>query len=100
MFVGDRERTCVVSESCRIFPRDPSVHFNTPLKYRKNPNYEMWKEQILSSIGEDPDFQSGIKRRFLKRKTFRNHSYHKFCPVLAKIRINRVLLYPDISLCG
>jgi len=21
----------------------------------KNPDYEMWKEQILSGIGEDPD---------------------------------------------
>jgi len=42
MLVGDREHACVASESCRIFPRD------------KHPDYEMWKEQILSGISEDP----------------------------------------------
>jgi len=48
----------------------------------------MWNEQILSGIGEDPD-----KPKIFTKKNVRNHSYHKFYPVLAKIRINRVLLY-------
>jgi len=48
----------------------------------------MWKQQILSGIGEDPD-----KSKVFIKKNIRNHSYHKFYPVLAKIRINRVLLY-------
>jgi len=47
MFVGDREHACVASESRRVFPRD------------KNPGYEMWKEQILSDIGEDSVKKSG-----------------------------------------
>jgi len=31
----------------------------------KNPDYEMFKAQILSSIGEDPDDKIRINRRFL-----------------------------------
>jgi len=53
----------------------------------KNPDYEMWKEQILSGIGEDPDSKIRINRRFFIKKNVRNHSYHQFYPVLAKIRI-------------
>jgi len=30
------------------------------------------------------------------KKNVRNHSYHRFYPVLAKIRINRGLLYMNI----
>jgi len=53
----------------------------------KNPDREMWKVQILSGIGEDP----GKPQKFIN-KNVRNHSYHQFYPVLAKIRINRGLL--------
>jgi len=53
----------------------------------------MWKEQILSGIGEDPD-----KPKIFTNKNERNHSYHQFYPVLAKIRINRGLLYFQRSL--
>jgi len=45
----------------------------------------MWKEQILSGIGEDPD-----KPKIFIKKKVRNHSYHQFYPVLANIRINRI----------
>jgi len=55
---------------------------------QKNPDYEMWKEQILSGIGENPD-----KPKIFIKKNIRNHSYYQFYPVLAKIRINRGLLY-------
>jgi len=48
----------------------------------------MWNEQTLSGIGEDPD-----KPKIFIKKNERNHSYHQFYPVLAKIRINRGLLY-------
>jgi len=48
----------------------------------------MKKEQILSGIGADPD-----KRKIFIKNNVRNHSYHQFYPVLAKIRINRGLLY-------
>jgi len=37
------EYACAAAETCRIFPTD------------KNPDYLIWKEQILSGIGEDPD---------------------------------------------
>jgi len=50
----------------------------------------MWKEQILSGIGEDPDLKIRINRI---KENVRNHSYHQFYPVSAKIRINRGLLY-------
>jgi len=43
----------------------------------------MWKEQILSGIGEDPD-----KPKIFIKKKVTNHLYHQFHPVLAKIRIN------------
>jgi len=32
---------------------------------QKNPDYEMWKEHILSGIDEDPDEKIRINRRFL-----------------------------------
>ena len=57
------------------------------MEVQKNPDYETWKEQILSGIGEDrknPD-----KPKIFIKKNVRNHSYHQFYPVLAKIRINR-----------
>jgi len=38
------------------------------LSWRKNPDYEMRKEQILSGIGEDPDWKIWINRRFFWRK--------------------------------
>jgi len=73
-------------KSCQILPRDQSVHFkNTTVSKSKNPDYEMWKEQILSGIGEDPD-----KPKIFVKKDVRNHSYHTFYPVLAKIQINRL----------
>jgi len=75
MLVGDFEHACVAPESYRIVPRD------------KNPDHEMWKEQILSGIGEDPD-----KPKIFMKQTVRNHSYQQFYLVLAKIRINRGLL--------
>jgi len=45
--------------------------------------------------------RSGLKNQdkpkiFIK-KNVRNHSYHQFYPVLAKIRINRGLLYVTIT---
>jgi len=49
----------------------------------------MWKAQILYGIGEDPD-----KPKIFIKINVRNHSY---CPVLAKIRINRGLLYLDMA---
>jgi len=58
------------------------------VKVQKNPDYEMKKEQILSGIGADPD-----KPKIFIKNNVRNHSYHQFYPVLAKIRINRGLLY-------
>ena len=67
--VGDRKNACVASESCRIFPRD------------KNPDYEVWKEQILSGIGEDPYEKIRINRRFWWRKTLeisRTSSFIRF----------------------
>ena len=48
----------------------------------------MWKKHILSGIGEDPD-----KPKIFIKKNVGNYSYHQFCPVVAKIRINRGLLY-------
>jgi len=54
----------------------------------ENPDYKMRKEQILSGIGDDPD-----KPKIFIKKNVRNHSCHQFHPVLAKIRINRGLLY-------
>jgi len=45
----------------------------------------MWKDQILSGFAEEPNI-------FIK-KNEKNNSYHQFYPVLAKIRINPVLLY-------
>jgi len=48
----------------------------------------MWKEQILSGIGEDPD-----KPKVFVKKNGRNYSYHEFHTVWAKIQINRGLLY-------
>ena len=61
----------------------------------KNPDYEMFKARILSGIGEDPD-----KPKIFMKKNIRNHSYHQFYPVLAKIWINRGLLYLYFSLTG
>ena len=46
----------------------------------------MWKEQILSEI------KNPVKPKILVKKNDRNHSYHQFYPVLAKVRINRGLL--------
>jgi len=87
-FFVDRENSCVASESCRIFPRDQSVHLRT--------------QQLGSAEksglrdGKRADFirnwrRCGIKypdkpKLFIK-KNVRNHSYHQFYPVLAKIRI-------------
>ena len=48
---------------------------------------KFFEKQILSAIGEDPD-----KPKIFIKKNVRNHSYHQFYPVLAKIRINRGLL--------
>jgi len=52
----------------------------------------MWKEQILSSIGEDPGKKNDKPKIFIKNNV-KYHPYHQFYPVLAKIRINRGLLY-------
>jgi len=53
------------------------------------------KEQILSGISEDPD-----KPKIFIKKNVKNHSYHQIYPVLAKIRINRGLLYFEITYLG
>jgi len=53
------------------------------------------KEQILSGISEDPD-----KPKIFIKKNVKNHSYHQIYPVLAKIRINRGLLYFEIIYLG
>jgi len=57
----------------------------------------MWKEQILSGIGEDR-IKNPDKPKIFIKKNIRNHSSHQFYPVLAeiqisRIRINRGLLY-------
>jgi len=57
------------------------------VEVQKNPDYEMWKEKILSGIGEDPG-----KPKIFTKKNVKNHLYHQFYPVLAKIRIKWVLL--------
>jgi len=57
---------------------------------QKNPDYETWKEQILSGIGKDRE--NPDKPKIFIKKNVRNHSNHQFYPVLAKIRINRGLL--------
>jgi len=55
-FVGDREHVCVASESRRIFPIYQSVHLKTLLYgTTEKADDEMWKEQIISGIGLDPD---------------------------------------------
>jgi len=41
---------------------------------------------------EKSRFSPVLAKIFIK-KNVRNHSYHQFCPVLVKIRINRELLY-------
>jgi len=48
----------------------------------------MWKEKIIPGTGEDQD-----EPKIFIKKNAKNHSYHQFYPVLAKIRINRGLLY-------
>jgi len=54
----------------------------------KNPDYEVWNKHILSGVCEDPD-----KPKIFVEKNVRNHSQHQSYPALAKIRINRGLLY-------
>jgi len=80
MLVGDREHICVASKGCLIFLGD------------KNLDYQMWNEQILSGISEDPD-----KLRIFRKKNVRNHSYHQIYLVLAKIQIHQGLLYFEIT---
>ena len=56
---------------------------------QKNPDYEMWKAKnfpVLAKIRIKNPYKPKI---FIKKK-LRNHSYHQFHPVLAKIRINRI----------
>jgi len=92
MFVGDCEHASVAPESCRIFPGDQSlVHLRT----QQHGNAE---KSGLRDV-KRADFirywrRSGLKNPdtpnvFVKNKV-RNHSYHRFYPVLAKIRINRI----------
>jgi len=48
----------------------------------------MWKEQILSSIGEDLDKKIWTKPKIFRKKNIRTHLYHQFNLVLATIQIN------------
>ena len=52
----------------------------------------MWRADLIRywrrSGLKNPD-----KLKIFIKKNVKNHSYHQFCPVLAKIRINRGLLY-------
>ena len=78
-------RMCCVRKLPNISWRSGSAL--TSLKIR----ITRYEEQILSGIGEHPD-----KPKIFIKKNVRNHSYHQFYPVLAKIRINRGLLYVNI----
>jgi len=40
-------------KAAESFPETSQVH--NSVKVQSNSDYEMWKEQILSGIGEDPD---------------------------------------------
>jgi len=45
-----------MSESCRIFPRDQSMHLqHNSMKVQKNTDYKMKKQLILSGISKEPD---------------------------------------------
>jgi len=44
-----------VSESCDSFLETSQMHEHNSVEVQKNPDYEMWNEQVLSSVGEDPD---------------------------------------------
>jgi len=70
-------RMCCVWKLLNLSSRPVSA-----LTSLNNLDYEMWKEQILSGISEDPD-----KPKIFVKKNGRNHSYHQFYPVSAKIRI-------------
>jgi len=85
--VGDREHACVAFESCRIFTRDQSVNLRTQqresagksgLRDVKRADFiRYWRRSEL----KNPD-----KPKICMKNNVRNHSYHQFYPVLAKIR--------------
>ena len=85
MFVVDREHACVASESCRIFPRDQSahlLHWKTRItRCDKSRFFRYWQRSGLKNLD---------KPKIFIKKNERNHAYHQFYPVLAKIRINRI----------
>jgi len=79
--IGDFEHAaCVAPESCRIVPRD------------KNPDYEMWRADFIRHL-QRSGLKNPDKPKIFIKKNVRNHSYQQFYPALAKIRINRGLLY-------
>jgi len=83
-------RLCCVWKLPNFFKRPVSVLKNTTAWKCRKIRITICEEQILSGIGEDPD-----KPNIFIKKNVRNHSYHQFYPVLAKIRINQGLLYVD-----
>ena len=99
MFVGDRERFCVASESCRFFLETSHALLRTKQCGRA-------EKSGLRDV-QRADFvryrrRSGLKNpdkaKIFIKKNVRNHSYHQFHPVLAKIRINRDLLHFQLSI--
>ena len=81
------------------FCRDQSMHKNTTAwKCRKIRIVSCEKSRfypVLANIRiENPD-----KPKIFIKKNVRNHSHHQIYPVLAKIRINRGLLYAVVLYC-
>jgi len=73
MLVGNREHASVMSENCRIFPKDQTEHWRTQQRGNaENLDYEMRKEQILSRDVKRTDFiqikKSGKTKDFYKEK--------------------------------
>jgi len=87
--IGDREYACVASKSCGIFPRDQSVNLRTQqhasaqksgLRDVKRVDFYL----VLAKSG----LKNLVKPKILIKKNVRNHMYHQFYLVLAKIQIN------------
>jgi len=98
MFVVDREHASVASESCRIFHSDRSVHLRTQqCGNAEKPRLQDVKRTDFIRYWRRSGFKNPDKLKIFIKKNVRNHSYHQIYPVLAKIRINRGLLYIELT---
>ena len=74
-----------------IFPRNQSEH--NSVEVQKKSGLRVVKRENFIRDWRRSGLKNPDKPNIFIEKNVRNHSYHKFYPVLAKIWINRVFLY-------